>query len=164
MIFGARKIDKFRFKIDNENIEVVKSYKYLGTLFSSNGSFKLARQHISNQANKAMHLLLVRISNLDIPIDLQLKLFDSTILPILTYGSEIWGFENIDMIEKVHNDFLRKITNSRRSTPMYILYSELGRTPLNIIIRSKMIKFWSKILDPNSLKLVSSCYHYMLHT
>jgi hypothetical protein len=29
-------------------------------------------------------------------------MFDKTILPILLYGSEIWGFENVDIIERVH--------------------------------------------------------------
>jgi hypothetical protein len=55
-----------------------------------------------------MHVLYTKIFNLDLPIDIQLKLFDQTILPILTYNCEIWGFENIDIIEKVHNDCLRK--------------------------------------------------------
>jgi hypothetical protein len=31
------------------------------------------------------------LRNISIPIDLQLILFDTLILPILTYGCEIWG-------------------------------------------------------------------------
>ena len=38
------------------------------------------------QAKKAMHLLYKRIRNLNIPLDLQIKLFDQTIVPILLYG------------------------------------------------------------------------------
>jgi hypothetical protein len=34
-------------------------------------------------------------------------MFDKTILPILLYGSEIWGFENVDIIERVHLHFCR---------------------------------------------------------
>ena len=54
-----------------------------------------------------MHVLFKRIRNLDIPIDLQLYLFDHVILPIALYGCEIWGFENSQIIENLHNDFLR---------------------------------------------------------
>lgn len=82
------------------------------------GSFLKARKHVIQQASKAMHLLFTRTNNANLPIDLTLKLFNHTILPILTYGSEIFGFENLDILEKVHNDFLRKITKVRRSTPM----------------------------------------------
>ena len=41
-----------------------------------------------------MHLLFVRVNNLNLPIDLQLKLFDNTVLPILTYACEVWGYED----------------------------------------------------------------------
>ncbi len=63
-----------------------------------------------------MHFLYTKIYNLDLPIDLQLKLFD----PILTYGCEVWGFEPLSIIEKVQNNFLRRITRTRKSTPIYM--------------------------------------------
>ena len=67
-----------------------------------------------------MHVLFKRIRNFDIPIDLQLYLFDQIILPIALYGCEIWGFENSQIIENLHNDFLRQIINLRKGTPIYI--------------------------------------------
>ena len=68
-----------------------------------------------------MVLLFTRVNNLDIPLDLQLNLFDHTVLPILTYSCEVWSYENLEMIEKVHNDFFCKITLARKSTPLYML-------------------------------------------
>ena len=78
-----------------------------------------------------MHVLFKRIRNLDIPIDLQLYLFDHVMLPKALYGCEIWGFENSQIIENLHNDFLRQTINLRKSTPFYIyvLHAELGRNP-----------------------------------
>jgi len=52
-----------------------------------------------------MYLLYKGIYNLHLPIDLQLKLFDHTISPILSNGSELWSYENTDIIEKVHLEF-----------------------------------------------------------
>ena len=88
-----------------------------------------------------MYLLFSRINNFYLPSDLQLKLFDHTVLPILTYASEIWGFENLEIIEKIHTDFLRKITKSRKSTPLYIIYAELGRFPIEVSIKTRMVIF-----------------------
>ena len=88
-----------------------------------------------------MQVLFKRIRNLDIPIDLQLYLFDNVILPIALYGCEIWGFENSQIIENLHNDFLRRIINLRKSTPIYMLHAELGRHPIQINIKSRMIGF-----------------------
>ena len=158
VIFGARNIDQYRFEMEGVQIEISNSYKYLGVLLSSNGSFLNARKAIYEKANKAMHLLYKRIYNLNLPLDLQLQLFDSTILPIITYGSEIWGYENLDMFERIQNQFLRTITKCRKSTPMYMLYGELGRHPISITIKSRIIGFWTHIINGKSTKFVNLIY------
>ena len=63
-------------------------------------------------STKASHLLYSRIYNLDLLIDLQLKFFYHTILPILTYACKILGSENLQEYEKLHSCYFRKITNS----------------------------------------------------
>ena len=47
------------------------------------------------------------MQNVCTPVDLQLKLFDSIVLPILTFSCEVWGFENCAEIEKVHLRFCK---------------------------------------------------------
>ena len=90
-----------------------------------------------------------------LPVDCQLKLFDQTITPILLYGSEITyclsfyftGFENLYALEKVHLGFLRSVLKMKNSTPLNMIYGEFGRFPLEIQAKTRMIKFWSKILN-----------------
>ena len=161
VIFGARKTDSFHFNLGDKTIEITDKYKYLGIFFSQTRSFLTARKHIIEQARKAMYLLFCRIDNLNLPIDLQLKLFDHTVLPILTYACEIWSFEKLDMIEKVHVEFLRKITKSRKSTPLYALYAELGRHPLEINIKTRTIHFWNKIILGKVTKISHQLYQIL---
>ena len=91
--FGFRNLDNFRFELDGNTIEIVDTFKYLGVNFSKSHTFYKARKHCYDQGKKAMHLLLKRIRTLNIPLDLQLKLFDHTIVPILLYGPEVWGLK-----------------------------------------------------------------------
>lgn len=161
IVFGSRSNNKYKFKLGQAMLETVSQYKYLGVYFSKSGSYLNARKHIVEQAKKAMYLLYTRINNIDLPLDLQLKLFDHTIVPILTYGCEIWGFENLNLIERVHTDFLRKITKSRKSTPIYMLYAELGRYPLEIIIKIKMLGFWNRIISGKQGKLSYLLYEHV---
>lgn len=158
VIFGAKKTSHFNFKIGHQTIEITDRYKYLGVYFSQSRSFLNARKHIVEQSKKAMYLLFCRINNLNLPIDLQLKLFAHTVLPILTYACEIWGFENIDLLEKVHNEFLRKITKCRKSTPLSMLYAELGRYPLEIIVKSRIIGFWNRLILAKRSKIAYLLY------
>ncbi|MEW8152430.1 MAG: reverse transcriptase family protein [Candidatus Thiodiazotropha endolucinida] len=159
IIFGSRGKQSASFKIGPNTLEIVDNYKYLGVFFAKSGSFLAARKHIAAQARKALHLLYTRINNLFLPVDLQLKLFDHTVLPILTYACEVWGYENTQILERVHSDFLRKITKTRKSTPHYMLYAELGRYPIDIIIKSRMIGFWNRIISGPQSKL-----SYLLYT
>ena len=90
VVFGAKKkLNFFSFKLGDIIVEITDKYKYLGIYFSQTRIFLAARKHIIEQARKAMFLLYCRIDNLNLPIDLQLKLFDHTVLPILTYACEI---------------------------------------------------------------------------
>jgi hypothetical protein len=97
-----------------------------------------------------------------LPLDLALKLFDNTVAPILLYSSEIWGYENLNIVEKVHNDFLRRITLLRKSTPLYMIYAELGRYPLSILVKCRMINFWNRLITGKQSKISYILYKYML--
>ena len=61
-----------------------------------------------------MFFLYRKIRNLCLHIEL--KLFDSTLLPMLTYGCEVWGLGDLSMIEKVQTDFLKHILYVKKST------------------------------------------------
>ena len=127
--------------INDIRIDVVDSYKFLGV-----------------QAKKAMFNLYKKIRNLYLPIDCQLKLFDSTIVPILTYGCEVWGYGKLKMIVKVHTDFLKYILNVKQGTSQSLLYGELGRFALYIVINKIIVVvFWYNLLF-GGYKLSSTLY------
>ncbi len=81
--------------------------------------------------------------------------------PILLYGSEVWGFENIIDIERIHLQFCKNILHLRKSTPNYMVYGELGRFPLSINIKMRMVGFWNRLVS-NEHKLSSHLYRLML--
>ena len=131
-------------------------------MFTKQRSFYKAIKHNIEHARKALHLLYKRIRNLNIPLDLQLHLFDNTVLPIILYGCEVWGFQSTKIIDTLYNQFLRNVTKLRKSTPIYMLYAELGRRPIDINIKSRMISFWiSLVNDENRNKISKRIYEIM---
>jgi hypothetical protein len=70
-------------------------------------------------------------------------------------------FKNIDILEKVHVKFCKLLLNLKTSTPNFMLYGELGRYPLNITVKLKMLSFWSKLIDGKQSKLSSLIYRLL---
>lgn len=60
---------------------------------------------VNTLPNRQKKNVLTRIKTLYLPVDLQLKLFDQKIMPILTYWCEVWGVENCGMFELIHTQF-----------------------------------------------------------
>ena len=63
----------------------------------------------------------------------KLQLFNSKVLPILSYGSEVWGMNNIDCIETFYLSYLKNVLCEKKTTPNSFVYGELGLYPLKIV-------------------------------
>jgi hypothetical protein len=161
VIFSKKKVGQNQsFKIKGQNIEIIDSYCYLGMLLNYNGNFCTARKKITEQTHKALFAVYRKIRNISIPVDLQLKLFDSLVIPILLYASEVWGFENKESIEKVHLQLCKNILKVRSTTPNYMVYGELGRYPMEVMVKRKIVLFWNNLLCEGN-KLSSILYKLM---
>ena len=161
VIFSKKKVRQNQsFKVKGQNNEIIDSYCYLGMLLNYNGNFCTARKKITEQAHKALFAVYRKIRNITIPVDLQLKLFDSLVIPILLYASEVWGFENKESIEKVHLQFCKNILKVRSTTPNYMVYGELGRYPMEVMVKRKIVLFWNNLLCEGN-KLSSILYKLM---
>ena len=145
MVFSGGRIQaNLHFYFKGSEVEIVSEYKYLGIFLARSGSFLKAKKHIAEQANIAVFSLLRKIRHLNLPIDMQIDLFNKMIKPILLYGCEIWGFGNIDIIERVQLKFFKHILHLKKSTPSFMIYGELGVYPLIIDIQSRIVSFWAK--------------------
>ena len=158
MVFSRKKKQKLVFTFDEKNLEVVNEYKYLGILFSANGIFYKARVKLKEQANRAMFSLLSKCRSLRLNVDVQIELFDKMILPIMLYASEVWGYENIDLLEKLRLKFCKYVLHVNASTPTCMVYGELGIFPVDIYAKLRMIKFWTSLLMDDTNKYSARMY------
>ncbi len=146
------------FTFGQQNIEVQEDYVFLGTTFNYNGNFRKAKSKQITQAKRAIYSLIGKIRKLGLPIDITTHLFDTLITPILTYGSEVWGFSDIDEIEKVHIGFYKYLFHLNKSTPNCMIYGEFGLTPISKIIDCKMLNYWARLLLGKQSKFAYRLY------
>ena len=100
-----------RLYYQSQELEIVRSFSYLGIVFTTGGSFSNAQVTLSGQAQKAIFKLngyLYIFSDIK-PMHV-LTSFDKLETSILNYGSEVWGFFKAKQIEQIHSSILLKIT------------------------------------------------------
>jgi len=170
LIFSRGKIRNVpAFTYEENIIEVVWEYKYLGVLFNFNNSFKKAQKLQFCSANRAMFTLLKKCRQLELPIDIQIELFDKCVQPILIYGSEIWALETLELCDRLQLRFLKILLNLRTSTPNCIVLGEVGKFPVSIEAKCRMLCFWYRLcldIQKDSKKLSAKLLklYYDLHS
>ena len=109
-----------------------------------------------------MFALIKKAKCKNIPLDTMLFLFNKTIIPILTYGSEIWGGGDLEIIDKLQLKFLKIIFRLRNSTPSLMILGETGQLPVSVIIKSRFLNYWFNLSsNKNSNKLSFLMYVYL---
>ena len=117
------------FYYNQERLEIVDSFSYLGIVFTTGGSFNMTFETLSGQGLKAMYKLnreLIRFPGLT--IQEKLELFDKLVYPVLNYGSEIWGLNESLKIERIHLKFCKNLLGVKSQTQNNFINGELGRT------------------------------------
>ena len=137
----------------------MKSFKYLGfTISATNCSFLRTIEDLSTRANRAIYALNNKIKISKIPVKLALKIFNSQIMPILLYGSELWGpyldydFKELDKTknEQVQTQFLKRLLGCNVQTSNIMVRGEVGIRPLLVEVIKRVISYHSKIITRNS--------------
>ena len=95
-MFSRGKVKRYPiFSYGDDIIEVVSEYVYLGVTMNYNNEFVKAMRKQLDQGRKAQFSMLIKCRKLELPIDIQCKLFESMVIPVILYGCEIWGFQDI---------------------------------------------------------------------
>ena len=90
--------EHFEVFYGNKSLEVVDTSIYLGVNLSCNASFYKAQKHLSGQASITLYSLNSLFDSNCLCIQDKLKLFDALVLPIMNYGSKVWGFHKSEYI------------------------------------------------------------------
>ena len=93
-------------------------------------------------------------------VQLTMKNFDTVISPILTYGSEVWGFDHDgklenDLIEFVKTKFIRWLLGVNIFCSSNACRSEVGRFPMRTKTKCRAIKYWLKFCEPENQNKLS---------
>ena len=124
-LFFQRKFRKSpKFMWGNDVLDRADSYSYLGILFNYDGKFNKAKCDLFARGNRAIFSPIPKRRQLNLPIDVQVELFDTLVLPTILYGCEIWGHKGSGIIETLHLKFCKIVLSLTKNTPNCMIYGE----------------------------------------
>ena len=158
-----RKNEKWFF--DGKEVEAVTYYKYLGMFFSSSIKWSYPLKVLSQQATKAMYVIYKMKHKCSVlPLDVAFNLFDKMVLPVLLYGSEVWGTEYRKDIEQVQINFCKYVLCVPSKTPNSACLGECGRKPLYVLYLTRCIKYWLRLVQDLTADRYPKCCYNLLYS
>ena len=84
-------------------------------------------------------------------VEQQSLLFDVFVRPVLSYGCEVWGVDQLlraDVSsERVHRWFYRRVQGLPTQVSSAVALAELGRWPLHLFWVQQLVRFWNRLLS-----------------
>ena len=169
MIFNrGNKLINTNFNVGGTPIENVKDFSYLGFKISAkNCNFNTTIEDLSIKANRAIFAIQNKAKFSKIPTEIALKIFNAQIVPILLYGSEVWGpYTNFDFhswdkakIEQIQTQFLKRTLGCGVATTNIMIRAKTGIRPLLNQIIKRYISYLQS-LRKNTSSLAYSALTY----
>lgn len=126
---GAKLRKNERWTFENKQIEIVKSYKYLGINLSSNLNLENHLKERGQIANfKLNQLWSSFITNKNFHFESKVNLVNAVSRSTICNGCQYWGFARYNIIERFGRSIIKRILKLPKYTPNYVLRVELGCT------------------------------------
>ena len=158
------KQDNYSFHIGEHRIRLCHEYTYLGVKFTRLGHMKEAATQLKEKAQKAWVSVRSTLSSNKIhKPEVWIKLFDTMVKPILTYGGAIWIQDFISSMcfevnkwentayERTHTKACRNALGIRANASGIAARAELGSGyPIFIYLAYKSLTFYARLLEDDS--------------
>lgn len=147
---------------DGQELETVKSYKYLGI----NICYMNMEQHFQEKLSSSKSAISAAWKNCleDKHISMRIKyqLFQAVSKSIMLYGAQVWGYKSYDTVEKLLRIFLKRIFKLPQSSPNHMLFVETGISPLFIETLRLHFNFIAKTMVLDGERLTKRIASYVI--
>ena len=183
---GRQLLESHSFDYGNTKIPSTKDYCYLGMKFSLSGTWKPTQLMLRQKGLRAYFGLKNYIDKRSVSKKAMFKLFDCLILPVVSYGHQIWlpftdaakkllltkitdteGHKSstkqiaCDPIERLHLSILKWTLGIPKRTSNAGVWGDSGRPPLVVKLLKHTIDYLNKLIlldKRNSSKLVRHAF------
>ncbi|CAL8070297.1 unnamed protein product [Orchesella dallaii] len=152
-----------QFKFDNNTVEIVEEFTYLGVTFCSCGKFHKHMAEVKLKCSSVIgSIISVILRSRTQSWTTAMKLLEALLLSIPLYAVEVWGLQFIEEIEKIQLNFIKRLLTLPQYTPGYMIRLETGLTHISNKILERSLRWWAKSLDLEDHRIPKICMQELL--
>ena len=158
---GARS-SGIRWSVNGISYEEVPEFKYLGVTLQRNGGFSRHHEEVALRANRRtteVWSLGERLFKNSYKI--REELFNTLVLPIILYGTEVTGFHETDVYEKIQRRYTKWVLGLPKGTRTAVLEVETSAISISAKRLERALKFENNIPQRRSSLLKAAHQAYM---
>ena len=151
----------FDWRVNGMALTRATKFVYLGVLFEDGTPMRDAFDRMLIKGKAALFAMLKRCHDMNLhTVKMQTSLFGTLVLPVVSYGCEIWGAYHTSKIgtarmhwggkgpaECIQLNFLRQCLGVPTSAPVAAMMHETGCSPIMHHWVARMIGFWNGIIQ-----------------
>lgn len=146
------------FLYGKNEVEVVMAFTYLGVTFCTCGGFHAHVNAVKVKCAAATKTLLQVIDRSRTSCwSSMMRLKEAMLLSIPLYASEVWGFREIDEVEKIQLTFMKRLLHLPKTVPGYMLRMETGTRHISHCVLRRSLAWRQKVLQHDSNRLTYVC-------
>ena len=143
-------------------LSYTKEYKYLGFWFNEHLDANMSISRVSVAAKKALGVLIARSRNSGgFMFDVYTRLFNTVVMPIITYSAAVWGFNCYPSLQQIQNWAMRSFMGLGKVTPIAALQGDMGWTPVETNLKTEVLKCWHKLCNMDKVRLPKQIFRWM---
>jgi len=142
--------------VDNDSLEVVDSFCYLGDMLSAGGGCELSSTVRVKSAWKKFRELLPVLTSRSIPLITRGRVYSSCVRSVLLYGSECWALTQSSLARLQRNDraMIRWICNVKsdqiQQVRSEVLLDRLQIPSLELLLRANRLRWFGHVERSNA--------------
>ena len=153
---------KTKWSCDRDILEEVNRFMYLGFIFQSNGSHTAHVKEMVARANRQVsRAWSIGERKFQDNFKVRMQLFQALVVPTLLYGSEVYGFQQYEEVEKIQRKYLRWTLGLPPWSRSMKTMAECRRFPLFFMTARRAMAYEERI-EEMPCEILRVCYRESL--
>ena len=151
------------FHLGETILDVNEKYKYLGIVLNEFADFGICSEVLADSAGRALGAVVAKTRYLkDMGFNTYNVLYNTGVLPVLEYASEIWGYKHYKCTDSIQERAIRYFLGLHRFTPIPALRGEVGWISTQCRRWINMVRFWNRLVEMPENRLTRKLFTWDL--